>query len=43
MIPPFEVTHQIDFSKAEKEDTAVGSTSCFYSLEATYLIKSTTR
>ena len=24
--PPFEVIYQIDFSKAEKDDTAVGST-----------------
>lgn len=29
MILPFEVIHQIGFSKEEKDDTAVGSTSAF--------------
>jgi len=29
MILPFEVIHCIDFSKTEKDDTAVGSSSVF--------------
>ena len=29
MTLPFEVIHRIDFSKVEKDDTAVGSTSVF--------------